>query len=208
MVNQRINCAIYTRKSTEEGLDQEFNSLDNQFEAAKAFIQSQKHEGWKFIKRYDDGGFSGGNIERPGVQALLKDIEQGLIQCVVVYKVDRLSRSLIDFSKMMELFEKHEISFVSVTQNLNTSNSMGKLTLNVLLSFAQFEREVTAERIRDKIAASKKKGMWMGGNVPFGYFAKDKKLFIKSDEAQKVNYIFQSYLTSSSINDLRACLES
>lgn len=207
MVNQRINCAIYTRKSTEEGLDQEFNSLDNQFEAAKAFIQSQKHEGWKFIKRYDDGGFSGGNIERPGVQALLKDIEQGLIQCVVVYKVDRLSRSLIDFSKMMELFEKHEISFVSVTQNLNTSNSMGKLTLNVLLSFAQFEREVTAERIRDKIAASKKKGMWMGGNVPFGYFAKDKKLFIKSDEAQKVNYIFQSYLTSSSINDLRSNLK-
>lgn len=199
----KVNCAIYTRKSTEEGLEQDFNSLDNQFESAKAYIESQKHENWKFYKRYDDGGFTGANTKRPGLTQLLEDIEKGFIQVVVVYKVDRLSRSLIDFSKMMELFEEKNVDFVSVTQHFNTSNSMGKLTLNVLLSFAQFEREVTGERIRDKIANSRKKGMWMGGNVPHGYKLENKKLYIESQEAQEIEYIFQSYLNCTSILELQ-----
>ncbi len=199
----KINCAIYTRKSTEEGLDQEYNSLENQFDSAKAYIESQKHDGWKFYKRYDDGGFTGANTKRPGLQQLLNDIEKGYVQCVVVYKVDRLSRSLIDFSKMMEIFDAKEVSFVSVTQHFNTSSSMGKLTLNVLLSFAQFEREVTGERIRDKIANSRKKGMWMGGNVPHGYKLENKKLYINTKEAEDVKYIFKSYLIVSSILELK-----
>lgn len=163
-------CAIYTRKSSEEGLELEFNSLDAQFEACQAYILSQKAEGWVQVKsRYDDGGFSGGNLERPGLKQLLADIQAGKVDIVVVYKIDRLTRSLMDFSKLVEIFDKHGVTFVSVTQSFNTTTSMGRLTLNVLLSFAQFEREVTGERIRDKVAASKKKGMWTGGCAPVGY---------------------------------------
>jgi DNA invertase Pin-like site-specific DNA recombinase len=170
-------CAIYTRKSSEEGLEQEFNSLAAQREACEAFIRSQRDEGWVLAKtRYDDGGFSGANIERPALQHLLGDIRAARIDIVVVYKVDRLTRSLADFARLVELFDTQAVSFVSVTQQFNTTSSMGRLTLNVLLSFAQFEREVTGERIRDKIAASKKKGMWMGGNVPLGYDANERTL--------------------------------
>jgi site-specific DNA recombinase len=173
----RQRCAIYTRKSSEEGLEQEFNSLAAQCEACEAFIHSQRNEGWvSVITRYDDGGFSGGNIERPALQHLIADIRAGRIDIVVVYKVDRLTRSLADFARLVELFDAETVSFVSVTQQFNTTSSMGRLTLNVLLSFAQFEREVTGERIRDKIAASKKKGMWMGGNVPLGYDANERTL--------------------------------
>ena len=165
-----VRAAVYTRKSSDEGLDQEFNSLDAQYEACSAYIASQRHEGWKLIKkRYDDGGISGGTLERPGLKALLADVESGLIDMIVVYNIDRLTRSLSDFAKLIDCLEAKGCSFVSVTQSFNTSSSMGRLTLNVLLSFAQFEREVTAERIRDKIAASKKKGMWIGGMVPWGY---------------------------------------
>ena len=172
----RKRCAIYTRKSSEEGLEQEFNSLATQCEACEAFIRSQRNEGWVLAKtHYDDGGFSGGNLERPALQHLIADILAGRIDIVIVYKVDRLTRSLADFARLVELFEAEAVSFVSVTQQFNTTSSMGRLTLNVLLSFAQFEREVTGERIRDKIAASKKKGMWMGGNVPLGLgFARQK----------------------------------
>jgi site-specific DNA recombinase len=188
-------CAIYTRKSSEEGLEQDFNSLHAQREACEAFIISQKHEGWQMIKTaYDDGGISGGTMERPALRQLLADIENHRVDVIVVYKVDRLTRSLADFARMVELFDKHSVSFVSVTQQFNTTSSMGRLTLNVLLSFAQFEREVTGERIRDKIAASKKKVMWMGGNVPLGYEVKERKLLIKSDDAKTVKHIFQSYL--------------
>ena len=194
-----INCAIYTRKYCEEGLEQEFNSLDAQFEAGKAYITSQKSEGWRVYKRYDDGG----NIERPGLKQLMQDIENGYINCVVVYKVDRLSRSLSDFFKLMEIFDRKEISFVSVTQSFNTTNSMGKLTLNIPLSFAQFEREVTGERIRDKISASKKKDMWMGGIVPLGYDVIEKKLIPNQDEVKTINYIFQKYLEVKSIDLLK-----
>ena len=162
-------CAVYTRKSSEEGLDQSFNSLDAQREACEAYIKSQAHEGWTLVKkRYDDGGFSGGSMDRPGLVALLDDIDQGKVDIFVVYKVDRLTRSLADFAKIVEILDKKGASFVSVTQQFNTTSSMGRLTLNVLLSFAQFEREVTGERIRDKVAASKKKGMWMGGFPPLG----------------------------------------
>ena len=169
-MNQRIRCAIYTRKSTDEGLERTFNSLDAQREACEAYIKSQQHEGWQAIaSHYDDGNYSGGNMERPALKQIMADIEAGKVGVVVVYKVDRLTRSLADFAKIMEHFDKYKVSFVSVTQHFNTTTSMGRLTLNVLLSFAQFEREVTGERIRDKIAASKKKGMWMGGNVPLGY---------------------------------------
>ncbi|NDR57952.1 recombinase family protein, partial [Pseudoruegeria sp. M32A2M] len=169
MSKPRIRCAIYTRKSSDEGLDQDFNSLDAQHEACAAYIASQRHEGWKMLPaRYDDGGISGGTLERPGLQRLLADINAGRIDMVVVYKIDRLTRSLADFAKLVERLEEKDCSFVSVTQAFNTSSSMGRLTLNVLLSFAQFEREVTAERIRDKIAASKKKGLWMGGVPPLG----------------------------------------
>ncbi len=190
-----LRCAIYTRKSTEEGLQQDFNSLQAQREACEAYITSQKHEGWQLVKQhYDDGGFSGGNMQRPGLQMLLKDIEAGKVNVVVVYKVDRLTRSLMDFAKIIEQFDKRGVFFVSVTQSFNTTSSMGRLTLNVLLSFAQFEREVTGERIRDKIAASKQKGMFMGGNVPLGYRVDKRKLHVVPEDAETVRYIFRQYL--------------
>jgi DNA invertase Pin-like site-specific DNA recombinase len=192
--SNRRRCAIYTRKSSEEGLEQEFNSLAAQREACEAFIRSQRHEGWVLARtHYDDGGFSGGNLERPALQRLLDDIRAGRIDIVVVYKVDRLTRSLADFARLVELFDAEAVSFVSVTQQFNTTSSMGRLTLNVLLSFAQFEREVTGERIRDKIAASKKKGMWMGGNVPLGYDANERTLVINPAEAETVRRIFALY---------------
>jgi site-specific DNA recombinase len=197
---QTIRCAIYTRKSTEDGLDMEFNSLDAQREAAEAYIKSQQHEGWQLLpQRYDDGGFSGGTMERPGLSQLMADIEAGKIDMIVVYKVDRLSRSLHDFAKMVERFDAHGVSFVSVTQQFNTSTSMGRLTLNMLLSFAQFEREVTAERIRDKFTASKKKGMWMGGRVPLGYDVIERKLVVNETEAVWVREIFSGYLKLRSV---------
>src|ERR671932_59996 len=184
-----IRCAIYTRKSTEYGLEQDFNSLDAQREAAEAYVKSQAHEGWRALPtRYDDGGISGATMDRPALQALLSDIRERLIDVVVVYKVDRLTRSLTDFAKLVELFDEHGVSFVSVTQAFNTTTSMGRLTLNVLLSFAQFEREVTGERIRDKIAASKQKGLWMGGNVPLGC-----TLVINPAEAETVRRLFALY---------------
>ena len=190
----RKRCAIYTRKSSEEGLDQVFNSLEAQCEACDAYIRSQRHEGWIPARtRYDDGGFSGGNMERPALQRLLADIAAGRVDVVVVYKVDRLTRSLADFARLVEIFDAQGVSFVSVTQQFNTTSSMGRLTLNVLLSFAQFEREVTGERIRDKIAASKKKGMWMGGNVPLGYDASERTLVINPAEAETVRCIFVLY---------------
>ena len=191
---KRRRCAIYTRKSTQEGLDQSFNSLDAQREACEAYITSQAGVGWVKVKDpYDDGGFSGGTMQRPGLQALLCDIEAGKVQIIVTYKVDRLTRSLSDFARMIELFDRHSVSFVSVTQQFNTTTSMGRLTLNVLLSFAQFEREVTAERIRDKIAASKRKGLWMGGVVPLGYDAVDKKLIVNLEEAATVRSLYRLY---------------
>src|SRR5204862_3261355 len=190
----RKRYAIYTRKSSEEGLDQEFNSLAAQREACEAYIRSQQHEGWVLANtRYDDGGFSGGNLERPALQHLLADIRTGRIDIVVVYKVDRLTRSLADFARLVELFDTEAVSFVSVTQQFNTTSSMGRLTINVLLSFAQFAREVTGERIRDKIAASKKKGMWMGGNVPLGYDADERTLVINPADAETVRRIFALY---------------
>jgi site-specific DNA recombinase len=190
-----LRCAVYTRVSPDQGLEQEFNSLDNQREAAEAYIKSQAHEGWRCLPgHYDDGGFSGGSMDRPALQRLLTDIRARLVDVVVVYKVDRLTRSLADFAKLVELFDAHEVSFVSVTQAFNTTTSMGRLTLNVLLSFAQFEREVTAERIRDKIAASKRKGMRTGGAVPLGYNVEHKRLVVNEKEAERVRYIFQRYL--------------
>jgi len=205
---QPKRCAVYTRKSSEEGLDQDFNSLQAQRESCESFIRSQKTEGWRLVETaYDDGGFSGGSMERPGLRALLEDIRHKRIDIVVVYKIDRLTRSLADFAKMVEVFDQHAVSFVAVTQQFNTTSSMGRLTLNILLSFAQFEREVTAERIRDKIAASKQKGMWMGGNVPLGYDAKDRKLVINEAEAETVRHIFGRYLELGSVRDLRYELE-
>src|SRR5499433_1803276 len=196
-------CAVYTRKSSEEGLEQDFNSLDAQREAGKAYVESQRHEGWRpLTTQYDDGGYSGGTLERPALQRLLADIRAGKIQIVVVYKVDRLTRSLADFAKLIELFDRHGVSFVSVTQQFNTTTSMGRLMLNMLLSFAQFEREVTGERIRDKIAASKKKGLWMGGTPPLGYELKDGKLLIVEEEAERVRTIFRRYLELGSVNRL------
>jgi DNA invertase Pin-like site-specific DNA recombinase len=196
-------CAIYTRKSSEEGLELSFNSLHAQREACEAYVLSQKHEGWHSLSgKYDDGGFSGGNMERPGLKRLLTDIAAGKIDTVVVYKVDRLTRSLADFAKIVETFDSKGVSFVSVTQQFNTTTSMGRLTLNVLLSFAQFEREVTGERIRDKVAASKKKGMWMGGIVPLGYDHRDKQLHVNEAEAQQVRQIFDHYLRLKSVFDL------
>jgi site-specific DNA recombinase len=193
--------AIYTRVSTEQGLEQDFNSLDAQREACEAYIKSQAHEGWRLVRdRYDDGGYSGGSMVRPALQNLLIDVEARLI---VVYKVDRLTRSLADFAKLVELFDKHEVSFVSVTQSFNTTTSMGRLTLNVLLSFAQFEREVTGERIRDKIAASKKKGMWMGGVVPLGYRVEDRALHIVEAHAEIVRSLFRRYLEAGSVVRLK-----
>src|SRR5437660_2044495 len=191
----RKRCAIYTRKSSEEGLEQEFNSLQAQSEACEAYIRSQRHEGWVFARtRYDDGGFSGGNMERPALQRLLADIQGGRIDIIVVYKVDRLTRSLADFARLVEIFDAQGVSFVSVTQQFNTTSSMGRLTLNVLLSFAQFEREVTGERIRDKIATSKKKGMWMGGNPPLGYDLCDRRLVLNPLDADTVRRLFALYL--------------
>lgn len=198
-------CAVYTRKSTEDGLEQEFNSLDAQREACEAYILSQRHEGWKLVPdHYDDGGFSGGNMERPGLKSLLADVDAGLVDVIVVYKVDRLTRSLADFAKIVERIDAQEASFVSVTQAFNTTTSMGRLTLNVLLSFAQFEREVTGERIRDKIAASKKKGLWMGGPVPLGYQVIERKLVPVPEEAERVRTIMRSYIASQSANELIA----
>lgn len=199
-----LRCAIYTRKSTDEGLEQEFNSLDAQREACEAYIKSQKHEGWKLLpQHYDDGGYSGGTMERPALKKLLQEVEAGRVDIVVVYKVDRLSRALSDFARMVELFDQHKVSFVSVTQQFNTTSSMGRLTLNVLLSFAQFEREVTAERIRDKIAASKKKGMWMGSLPPLGYDIQDKKLIINATEARTVRLLFDLYLELGTVRALK-----
>ena len=201
----KTRCAIYTRKSTEEGLDQEFNSLDAQYEACAAYIASQRHEGWKVLpQRYDDGGVSGGTLERPDMQRLLSDIDAGRIDMVVIYKIDRLTRSLADFAKLVERMEAAGCSFVSVTKSFNTSSSMGRLTLNMLLSFAQFEREVTAERIRDKIAASKAKGLWMGGLVPLGYDPHPdkmrRKLVVNENEAETVRALFQLYLQEGCLN--------
>ena len=197
---KRRRCAIYTRKSTEEGLEQSFNSLDAQREACAAFILSQAHEGWEAIDElYDDGGYSGGSMDRPGLEALLADVEAGNVDVIVVYKVDRLTRSLADFARIVDILDKQGASFVSVTQAFNTTTSMGRLTLNVLLSFAHFEREVTGERIRDKIAASKKRGMWMGGVVPLGYEVKERKLHIIPEEAERVRYIFSRYLELGSV---------
>ena len=198
-----IRCAIYTRKSTEEGLEQEFNSLDAQREACAAYILSQCHEGWSAVPGfYDDGGFSGGNMQRPGLAQLMADVAAGKIDVIVVYKVDRLTRSLADFAKIVDVLDAAGASFVSVTQSFNTTTSMGRLTLNVLLSFAQFEREVTGERIRDKIAASKRKGMWMGGPVPLGYDVADRKLIVNEVEAEQVRYIMQRYLELGSVRAL------
>ena len=203
MEQKFIRCAVYTRKSCEDGLEQEFNSLDAQRLAGENYIASQIHENWRLISRhYDDGGFSGGNMNRPALKELFEDIKAGKVDMVVVYKIDRLSRSLFDFAKIIELFEKYNVSFVSVTQSFNTSTSMGKLMLNILLSFAQFEREVTAERIRDKIAASLKKGMWMGGNIPLGYEVKDRKLIINEEESLVVKLIFEKFLQCHSCSEV------
>ena len=200
---KRLRCAIYTRVSTEQGLEQDFNSLDAQREAAEAYIKSQAHEGWVLVKtHYDDGGFSGGSMDRPALQRLLGDVQAGSVDVVVVYKVDRLTRSLADFAKLVELFDARSVSFVSVTQAFNTTTSMGRLTLNVLLSFAQFEREVTSERIRDKIAASKRRGLWVGGMVPLGYESRDKKLVLNEEEAERVRLIFRRYLELASLGKL------
>jgi site-specific DNA recombinase len=198
-LNRKLRCAVYTRKSTEEGLGMEFNSLDAQREACEAYVASQKSEGWLLVPdHYDDGGFSGGNLDRPALKRLLADIEAGRIDVVVVYKIDRLSRSLMDFSRLVEVFDRQNVTFVSVTQSFNTTTSMGRLTLNVLLSFAQFEREVIGERIRDKFAASRRRGMWMGGWAPLGYEVKDRKLVVNEVDANLVRSIFQRFLKTGS----------
>jgi site-specific DNA recombinase len=203
-----LRCAIYTRVSTEHGLEQEFNSLDNQREASEAYVKSQSHEGWKLIRdRYDDGGYSGGSMERPALKALLDDVRAQRADVIVVYKVDRLTRSLADFAKLVELFDAHGVSFVSVTQSFNTTTSMGRLTLNMLLSFAQFEREVTGERIRDKIAASKRRGIWMGGVVPLGYRVQDRALHAVEEHAAVVRDLFHRYLEAGTVVGLQAILD-
>jgi site-specific DNA recombinase len=202
-----VRCAIYTRVSTDHGLEQDFNSLDAQYDAAEAYIRSQVHAGWALIRtRYADGGYSGGSTERPALQRLVADVRARKVDVIVVYKVDRLTRSLADFAKLVELFDGHGVSFVSVTQQFNTTTSMGRLTLNVLLSFAQFEREVTSERIRDKIAASKRKGLWVGGIAPLGYATKDRKIVVIEEEAERVRTIFRRYLELGSLNRLMAQL--
>jgi DNA invertase Pin-like site-specific DNA recombinase len=204
---RKLRCAVYTRKSTEEGLEMEFNSLDAQREACEAYIASQKAEGWVlYPESYDDGGFSGGTLDRPALKRLLADIEDGRIDVVVVYKIDRLSRSLMDFAKLVEVFDRGGVTFVSVTQSFNTTTSMGRLTLNILLSFAQFEREVIGERIRDKIAASRKRGMWMGGFVPLGYEVRDRKLVINEAEAATVRMIFERFVEVGSATALARAL--
>lgn len=203
MADKLLRCAVYTRKSTEDGLDQEFNSLDAQYEACAAYALSQKHEGWQLLPgRYDDGGFSGGNMQRPGLQRLLADVAAGKVDIILVYKIDRLTRSLADFAKIVEVLDTAQASFVSITQAFNTTTSMGRLTLNMLLSFAQFEREVTGERIRDKIAASKRKGLWMGGPVPLGYDVENRKLVVNAKEAELVRHIMARYLVLGSVAEL------
>lgn len=205
---KQLRCAIYTRKSTERNLDLEFNSLDAQREACEAYIKSQAHEGWQLIPtQYDDGAFSGASLNRPALQQILDEVKAGRIDIIVVYKVDRLTRSLSDFAKLVELFDQHAVSFVSVTQSFNTTNSMGRLTLNVLLSFAQFEREVIGERVRDKIAASKAKGIWVGGSVPLGYRSVNKKLVVVPKEAEIVRLIFRQYLELGSVRELAEDLD-
>jgi len=205
---KKVRCAIYTRKSSEEGLEQDFNSLDAQYAACSAYIASQTSEGWTLLReRYDDGGISGGTLERPGLQKLLADIGAGRIDIVVVYKVDRLTRSLLDFAKLVESFDAANTSFVSVTQSFNTTTSMGRLTLNMLLSFAQFEREVTAERIRDKIAASKQRGMWMGGTPPLGYRPDGRSLAIVEEHAAIVRDIFRRYLAVGNVRLVAEALQ-
>jgi len=202
-----VHCAIYTRVSTDQGLEQDFNSLNAQYDASQAYIRSQAHAGWTLLRtQYEDGGFSGGNTDRPALRRLLDDVHAGKVDVIVVYKVDRLTRSLADFAKLIELFDKHNVSFVSVTQQFNTTTSMGRLTLNVLLSFALFEREVTSERIRDKIAASKRKGLWVGGMAPLGYDTKDRKITVNEAEADRVRTIFRSYLRLGSLGLLMADL--
>ena len=202
-VVRKLRSAVYTRKSSEEGLEQEFNSLHAQREACEAYIASQRSEGWVLVRdQYDDGGISGGTLERPGLKRLLEDIEDGLVDVVVVYKIDRLSRSLADFAKLVDVFDRNGVTFVSVTQSFNTTTSMGRLTLNILLSFAQFEREVTAERIRDKFAASRKKGMWMGGHPPFGYRVENRKLLVDEESAAHVRWIFARFVEVGSCTEL------
>ena len=206
---RKLRCAVYTRKSSEEGLEQEFNSLHAQREACEAYIASQRSEGWILVRdQYDDGGLSGGTLERPALKRLLSDIEDGLIDIILCYKIDRISRSLMDFSKLVEVFDRNEVTFVSVTQSFNTTTSMGRLTLNILLSFAQFEREVTGERIRDKIAASRRKGMWMGGVPPLGYDVRDRRLVINPAEAAHVRWIFARFVEIGSgtrlVRDLKS----
>src|SRR6201991_2798280 len=203
-----LHCAVYTRKSTEHGLDQEFNSLDAQREACEAYIKSQASQGWRAVpQHFDDPAYSGGNLERPALKRLLREIQLGRIDVVVVYKIDRLTRSLADFAKLVETFDAHSVSFVAVTQQFNTTTSMGRLTLNILLSFAQFERELASERVRDKVAASRKKGKWTGGAFPIGYDAKDKKLVINKTEAETVRTIFRLYLELKSFGKLVAELD-
>ena len=203
-----IRCAVYTRKSTEHGLELEFNSLDAQREACEAYIKSQVHDGWQALPaRYDDPAYSGGNLERPALQKLLVDIDAGRVDVVVVYKIDRLTRSLADFAKLVEAFDNKAISFVAVTQQFNTTTSMGRLTLNVLLSFAQFERELSSERVRDKVAASRKKGKWTGGGIPLGYDTKDKKLVVNPSEAETVRLIYRRYLDLKCLRRLKAELD-
>ncbi len=201
----KLRCAVYTRKSTDEGLDKEFNTLDAQREACEAYVASQRAEGWLLLRdRYDDGGFSGGTLERPALQRLLTDIEQDRIDVIVVYKIDRLSRSLMDFAKLVEAMEAHGVTFVSVTQSFNATTSMGRLTLNILLSFAQYEREIIGERIRDKVAASKARGMWMGGKVPLGYDVADRKLIVNEPEAARVRRVFELFVeTGSGVETVR-----
>jgi site-specific DNA recombinase len=204
-----LRCAIYTRVSTENGLEQEFNSLDNQREASEAYIKSQAHEGWRLVRdRYDDGGYSGGSMDRPALTKLLDDVRARKIDVIVVYKVDRLTRSLADFAKLVELFDAHDVSFISVTQAFNTTTSMGRLPLNMLLSFAQFERAITGERIRDKVAASKKRGIWMGGAVPLGYRVQDRALYVVEDQAAFIRDLFRRYLELGSVVRLKVVLDA
>ena len=206
---KKLRCAVYTRKSTDEGLEKEFNTLDAQRDACEAYITSQRAEGWVLVRdRYDDGGFSGGTLDRPALKRLLADIEQGLIDNIVVYKVDRLSRSLMDFAKLVETMEAHGVTFVSVTQSFSTTTSMGRLTLNMLLSFAQYEREIIGERIRDKFAASRARGMWMGGKVPLGYDVVARKLVVNEDEAPRVRRVFEIFAETGSGIETVACLRA
>ena len=206
---RKTRCAVYTRKSTDEGLEKEFNSLDAQRESCEAYIVSQRAEGWLLVPdRYDDGGVSGGTLERPALQRLLQDIEAGRIDVIVVYKIDRLSRSLMQFAKLVEVFDANNVTFVSVTQSFNTTTSMGRLTLNILLSFAQFEREVIGERIRDKFAASRARGMWMGGKVPLGYDVRDRKLVVNEAEAARLLMIFERFVEVGSCTILARTLQN